>query len=150
PGFDENRVLGMVAGLERASEHPLAAAIVAAAEERRVAIGRAENVKTIPGKGVTGTVGGYEVAVGNRALIEDTANKNGQRKQVTGIFVAIDGKPAAHISVADPIKATTADALRSLHEHGISVMMVTGDARATAEAVATMLGIDSVEAEVLP
>jgi Cu+-exporting ATPase len=150
PGFDENRVLGMVAGVERASEHPLAAAIVAAAEERRVAIGRAENVRTIPGKGVTGTVGGYEVAVGNRALIEDTANKKGQRKQMTGIFVAIDGKLAARISVDDPIKATTADALRALHERGIRVMMVTGDARATAEAVATTLGIDSVEAEVLP
>src|SRR5206468_51976 len=78
------------------------------------------------------------------------ANKKGQRKQVTGIFVAIDGKPAARITVADPIKTTTADALRSLHEHGIRVMMVTGDARATAEAVATTLGIDSVEAEVLP
>src|SRR5205823_10632875 len=125
PGFDENRVLGLVAGVERASEHPLAAAIVAAAEERRVAIGRAENVTTIPGKGVTGTVGGYEIAVGNRALIEDTANKKGQRKQVTGIFVAIDGRPAARITVADPIKATTAGALRALHERGIRVMMVT-------------------------
>src|SRR6184192_1296445 len=153
PGFDENRVLGMVAGVERASEHPLAAAIVAAAEERRVAIGRAENVTTIPGKGVTGTVGGYEVAVGNRALIDEAANKKGQRKQVTeipGIFVTIDGKLAARFTVADPIKATTPEALRALHERGISVMMVTGDARATAEAVAKTLGIDSVEAEVLP
>ena len=143
PGFDEKRVLGMVAGVERASEHPLAAAIVAAAEERHVAIGRAENVTTIPGKGVTGTVGGYEVAVGNRALV-------GGAFAGEGIFVAIDGKPAARISVADPIKATTPDALRALHERGIRVMMVTGDARATAEAVAKTLGIDSVEAEVLP
>jgi P-type Cu+ transporter len=141
PGFDENRVLGMVAGVERASEHPLAAAIVAAAEERRVAIGRAENVATMPGKGVTGTVGGYEVAVGNRALIEGAGD---------GIFAAIDGKLAARFVVADPIKATTPDALRALHERGIRVMMVTGDARATAEAVAKTLGIDSVEAEVLP
>jgi Cu+-exporting ATPase len=143
PGFDETRILGLVAGVERASEHPLATAIVAATEERRVAIGRAENVKTIPGKGVTGTVGGYEVAAGNRALVGDFANGE-------GIFVTIDGKPAARIAVADPIKATTADALRALHERGIRVVMVTGDARATAEAVAKTLGIDEVDAEVLP
>ncbi|HEV2718818.1 MAG TPA: copper-translocating P-type ATPase, partial [Thermoanaerobaculia bacterium] len=141
PGFDERRILGMAAGVERASEHPLAAAIVAAAEERRAAIGRAENVKTIPGKGVTGTVGGYEIAVGNRALIAGAGE---------GVFVSIDGKLAARIVVDDPIKATTADALRALHERGISVMMVTGDARTTAEKVARELGIDSVEAEVLP
>jgi len=143
PGFDEARVLGMVAGIERASEHPLAAAIVAAAEERKVPIGRAENVKTIPGKGVTGSVGGYEIAAGNRALIGDAAAGE-------GIFVTIDGKPAARIVVADPIKATTADALRALHERGITVVMATGDARATAMKVANQLGIDRVEAEVLP
>jgi Cu+-exporting ATPase len=142
-GFDANRVLGLVAGIERASEHPLAAAIVAAAEERRVAIGRAEDVKTIPGKGVTGSVGGYEIAAGNRALLGDVANGE-------GIYVTIDGKPAARIAVADPIKTTTADALRALHERGIRVVMVTGDARATAENVAKALGIDDVEAEVLP
>jgi Cu+-exporting ATPase len=142
-GFDAQRVLGMVAGVERASEHPLAAAIVAAAEERRVAIGRAEDVKTIAGKGVTGMVGGYEIAAGNRALVGDFANGE-------GIFVTVDGKPAARIRVADPIKATTADALRALHAHGIRVAMVTGDARATAQAVAKELGIDDVEAEVLP
>jgi Cu+-exporting ATPase len=143
PGFDEARVLGMVAGIERASEHPLAAAIVGAAEERKVAIGRAENVKTIPGKGVTGSVGGYEIAAGNRALIGDAAAGE-------GIFVTIDGKPAARIVVADPIKSTTADALRALHERGITVVMATGDARATAVKVANQLGIDRVEAEVLP
>jgi P-type Cu+ transporter len=143
PGFDEARVLGMVAGIERASEHPLAAAIVAAAEERKVPIGRAENVKTIPGKGVTGSVGGYEIAAGNRALIGDAAAGE-------GIFVTIDGKPAARIVVADPIKSTTADALRALHERGITVVMATGDARATAMKVAKQLGIDRVEAEVLP
>src|ERR1051325_2141658 len=143
PGFDEARVLGMVAGVERASEHPLAAAIVAAAEERKVALGRAENVTTIPGKGVTGNVGGYEIAAGNRALIGDAAAGE-------GIFVTIDGKPAARIVVADPIKSTTADALRALHERGITVVMATGDARATAVKVANQLGIDRVEAEVLP
>ncbi|HKS25557.1 MAG TPA: copper-translocating P-type ATPase [Thermoanaerobaculia bacterium] len=143
PGFDEARVLGMVAGVERASEHPLAAAIVAAAEERKVPIGRAENVTTIPGKGVTGSVGGYEIAAGNRALIGDAAAGE-------GIFVTIDGKPAARIVVADPIKSTTADALRALHERGITVVMATGDARATAMKVANQLGIDRVEAEVLP
>jgi Cu+-exporting ATPase len=150
PGFDEGRVLGMVAGVERASEHPLAAAIVAAAEERRVAIGHAENVKTIPGKGVTGTVGGYEIAVGNRALIGDAANKKGKSEDLTPIYVTIDQRLAAVLGVADPIKATTPDALRALHERGITVTMVTGDARATAEAVAQKLGIDNVEAEVLP
>src|ERR1043165_729410 len=142
-GFDANRVLGLVAGIERASEHPLAAAIVAAAEERRVAIGRAEDVETIPGKGVTGSVGGYEIAAGNRAL-------GGEAASGGGIYVTIDGEPAARIAVADPIKATTADALRALHERGIRVVMVTGDARATAETVAKALGIDLVEAEVLP
>ncbi len=141
PGFDERRVLGMAAGVERASEHPLAAAIVAAAEERKAAIGRAEDVKTIPGKGVTGSVGGYEIAVGNRSLIAGAGE---------GVFVSIDGKLAARIVVDDPIKATTADALRALHERGIVVMMVTGDARTTAETVARKLGIDKVEAEVLP
>jgi len=142
-GFDETRVLGLVAGVERASEHPLAAAIVAAAEERRAAIGRAEDVKTISGKGVTGSVGGYAIAAGNRALVGGFASGE-------GIYVTIDGKPAARIAVADPIKATTADALRALHERGIRVVMVTGDARATAETVAKTLGIDVVEAEVLP
>src|ERR1044071_905203 len=92
PGFDEAHILGMVAGIERASEHPLAAAIVAAAEERKVTIGRAENVKTIPGKGVTGSVGGYEIAAGTRALIGDAAAGE-------GIFVTIDGKPAARRSL---------------------------------------------------
>src|ERR1041385_2742081 len=114
-GFDANRVLGLVAGIERASEHPLAPATVAAAGGRRVAIGRAEDVKTIPGKGVTGSVGGYEIAAGNRALVGDVANGE-------GIYVTIDGKPAARIAVADPIKATTADALRALHERGIRVV----------------------------
>ena len=141
PGFDEKRLLGMVAGVERASEHPLAAALIAVAEERRAAIGRAEDVKTIPGKGVTGVVGGYDVAVGNRALIADAGD---------GVVASIDGKLAARFRVADPIKATTAAALRALHERGIRVVMVTGDARATAEHVATELGIDDVEAEVLP
>jgi Cu+-exporting ATPase len=143
PGFDAQRILGMVAGVERASEHPLAAAIVAAAEERRVAIGRAEDVQTIPGKGVTGIVGGYAIAAGNRALVGDFASGD-------GIFVTIDGKPAARIRVADPIKATTPDALRALHAHGIRVAMVTGDARAAAESVAKELGLGAVEAEVLP
>ncbi len=142
-GKDEASLLALVAAVERASEHPLAAAIVAAAQERGIAIPQASDVRTLPGKGVTGRVNGHEVVVGNRALIP-TATEKG------GVFVMIDGRAAGRIALADPIKATTPEALRALHAKGIAVTMVTGDARATAEAVAGQLGIDRVEAEVLP
>ena len=149
--IDRKQFLSMVAAIERASEHPLAAAIVAGAEE----IGRADNVETIAGKGVIGEVGGRKVAIGNRALIGDPGELEARAEKhradgATVIFVTVDGKPAGIIAVADPIKKTTPDALRALHAHGIRVAMLTGDARATAEAVAKKLGIDQVEAEVLP
>jgi Cu+-exporting ATPase len=131
--FDEKRLLGMVAGVERASEHPLAAAIIKAAEERRVVIGTATDVKTTAGVGVSGNVGGYEVAVGR-----------------PGLSVTIDGKLVGRITVADPVKATTKDAIRDLHGKGLTITMLTGDVRANAEAVGREVGIDAIEAEVLP
>jgi Cu+-exporting ATPase len=131
--FDERRLLGLVAGVERASEHPLAAAIVKAAEERRVPIGTATDVKTTAGIGVSGIVGGYEVAVGR-----------------PGLSVTVDGKLAGRITVADAIKRSTPEAIRALHAQGLKIMMLTGDVRANAEAVAREAGIDAIEAEVLP
>jgi copper/silver-translocating P-type ATPase len=135
---DRHRLLAMAAAVERASEHPLAAAIIAAAD----AIPEASDVKTIAGKGVIGRVDGHDVAVGNRALIRDAGAE--------GIFVAIDGKLGGRIIVDDPIKPSAADAIRRLREKGIAITMVTGDVRATAERVAKQVGIDRVEAEVLP
>jgi P-type Cu+ transporter len=154
-GDNPDRLLGMVAAIERASEHPLAAAIVAGAQERGVAIGSASNVETIAGKGVRGTVDGHDVAIGNEALMGDTsaleagANKH-RATGATVMYVSIDGKPVGLIVVADLIKPTTAEALRTLREKGIAITMLTGDARATAEAVARQLGIDDIAAEVLP
>ncbi|HSY48628.1 MAG TPA: copper-translocating P-type ATPase [Thermoanaerobaculia bacterium] len=144
-------LLRMVAAVERASEHPLANAIVAAASD----IGTATDVETIAGQGIRGNVDGHVVAIGNAALIgnvsdlEEKANVH-RATGATVIFVSIDGKPAGLIAVADPIKSTSAEALRALREKGISITMLTGDARATAEAVARQLGIDDVVAEVLP
>ena len=123
------RTLGWVAAVERASEHPLAAAILAAAEP----IGTATNVKTIAGVGVSGIVDGHEVFVGR-----------------PGLTVTVDGKPAGSITVADPVKPTSAEAIRALHADGLKVVMLTGDVRATAEAVGRELGIDEIVAEVLP
>ena len=123
--------LAMAAAIERASEHPLAAAIVVAAEERGLTIGRATDVKITPGWGVTGSVDDHQV-------------------EVTRGGVVIDGKAAGRIEFADPIKATTPEALRALRSRGIAVIMVTGDSRANAQAVAQQLGIDHVEAEVMP
>jgi Cu+-exporting ATPase len=143
--------LRMVAAVERASEHPLANAIVAAASE----IGTATEVETIAGQGVRGTVDGHRIAIGNASFIgdvcafEEKANQH-RANGATVVFVSIDGTPAGFIAIADPIKPTTADALRQLREKGIAITMLTGDARATAEAVARQLGIDNIEAEVLP
>ncbi|HEX7676893.1 MAG TPA: copper-translocating P-type ATPase [Thermoanaerobaculia bacterium] len=148
---ESSAVLSMVAAVERASEHPLANAIVAAASD----IGTATEVETIAGQGVRGKVDGHEIAIGNAAFIgnvgalEEKANVH-RATGATVVFVSIDGKPAGLIAVADPIKPTTAEALRALREKGIAITMLTGDARATAEAVARQLGIDDVAAEVLP
>jgi P-type Cu+ transporter len=144
-------VLNMVAAIERASEHPLANAIVAAATETKTAT----DVETIAGQGIRGNVDGHRVAIGNAAFIgnvtafDDKANQH-RINGATVVFVSIDGNPAGFIAIADPIKPTTAGALRALREKGIAITMLTGDACATAEAVARQLGIDDVVAEVLP
>ncbi len=158
-GAEENEMLRLAASLERGSEHPLAAALVAGAAARALKLGEARDFRSITGSGVVGSVDGKRVALGNRRLLEQlgiTANglaaraeelrKDGQ----TVVFVALDGALAGLIGVADPIKASTADAIRRLHDDGVRVVMLTGDNRTTAEAVGKKLGIDSIYAEVLP
>jgi Cu+-exporting ATPase len=158
-GFDEATVLALGASLERASEHPLAAAIVASAKERGVELKDATGFASVTGKGVTGTIGGRAIAVGNAGLFKDIGVAGAdlesraealRRDGATAMFVAVDGRPAGIIAVADPIKATTPAALTSLRAHGIRIVMLTGDNRTTAQAVAAKLGITEVEAEVLP
>jgi Cu+-exporting ATPase len=158
-GFDESGVLSFGASLEKSSEHPLAAAILAAAVERKVALQEITNFASVTGKGVTGTIGGRRIAVGNAALLNDRgiasadleARADALRNDgATALFVAVDDKPAGIIAVADPIKATTMAALDALRAEGIRIVMLTGDNRTTAQAVAAKLGITEVEAEVLP
>jgi Cu+-exporting ATPase len=158
-GFDEATVLALGASLERASEHPLAAAIVASAKERGVELKDATGFASVTGKGVTGTIDRRAVAVGNAGLFKDlgvaSADLESQadalrRDGATAMFVAVDGQPAGIIAVADPIKATTPAALASLRADGIRIVMLTGDNRTTAQAVAAKLGITEIEAEVLP
>ncbi len=157
--IDEPSLLRLAASLERHSEHPLATAIVAGAEERGVELGEAGHFDSITGKGVQGEVEGHTVLLGNSALLDQfkvDAGELGPRAEElradgqTVMFVAIDGKAAGLIGVADPIKATTPDAVKQLHAEGIRIVMLTGDSRTTAEAVARKLGIDEVAAEVLP
>ncbi len=158
-GFAEDEVLQLAATLEHASEHPLAAAIVAGAQARGMTPGRTDDFASVTGKGVTGTVTGRSVALGNASLLETLGIEPGQLSQQaesgraegqTVMFVAIDGKIAGLVSVADPIKASTFDAIRDLHAEGVSVVMLTGDSHTTAQAVADKLHIDRVEADVLP
>lgn len=158
-GFDEAAVLSLGAALERSSEHPLAAAIVASAKERGVAMQDVADFASVTGKGVTGRIGERQVAVGNAKLLKDlgvasadleTRADDLRREGATAMFVAVDGRPAGIIAVADPIKATTQAALASLRADGIRIVMLTGDNRTTALAVAAKLGITDVEAEVLP
>jgi Cu+-exporting ATPase len=159
PGFDERDVLRLVASLERVSEHPLAAAIVAGATARGLELDTATDFISITGKGVTGTVAGHRVAVGNAPFLVDEGADPGvfveeaevrRRNGETVVLVAIDGQPAGLVGVADRIKATTVEAIRDLHREGLRIVMLTGDSRTTAEAVAREVGIDRVEAEVLP
>jgi Cu+-exporting ATPase len=158
-GFDEAAVLSLCASLEKSSEHPLAAAILTSAADRKVALQEFTNFTSVTGKGVTGTIAGRQVVVGNAALLKDrgvasadlearadTLRKNG----ATALFVAVDNLPAGIIAVADPIKATTMAALDALRKEGLRIVMVTGDNRTTAQAVASKLGITEVEADVLP
>ena len=158
-GWSEDEVLAMAAALERGSEHPLAEAIVAGAGDRGVAMEKSTDFEAVTGKGVTGKVGGQPVALGNAALMQslgvltqtaDGAADGLRAEGKTVMFVAIDGKLAGLVAVADPIKESTAAAIRALHAQGLRVIMATGDNKRTAEAVAAKLGIDEVRAGVLP
>jgi Cu+-exporting ATPase len=158
-GSDENALLRMAASLEKVSEHPLAEAIVSGASSRGVALGDVRNFESYTGKGVSGEVDEKSILLGNKALLDDfnidavklldhseTLRTEGQ----TVMFVAVDGKASGLVCVADPVKETTPDAIKQLHREGIRIVMLTGDNRTTAEAVAKKLGIDEVVAEVLP
>ncbi|PXF52144.1 MAG: copper-translocating P-type ATPase, partial [Deltaproteobacteria bacterium] len=158
-GFTEDEVLRIAASLERASEHPLAEAIVYGAKEKGVELAKTNNFQSITGKGVTGEVDRHAVAVGNIKLLESLGIKAGDLAQQankqrtegkTVMLIAINGKAAGLIGVADPIKDSTPEAIRDLHAEGIKIVMLTGDSHATAEAVASKLEIDLVQAEVLP
>jgi P-type Cu+ transporter len=157
-GFDEATMLTLAASLERASEHPLAAAIVAAAGERGLALEAVDEFASVTGNGVTGRIGGRVVAVGNAQLLAglgiDAARIDARAEELrrggTAMLVAIDGRAAGIIAVADPVKTTTPAALEALRRDGIRIVMLTGDNRTTARAVAAALGIEHVEAEVLP
>jgi P-type Cu+ transporter len=157
--WDAATLLRLAAALERGSEHPLAAAIVAGAAERGIPLAKAEAFESITGKGVLGRVDGKVVVLGNLRLLEDLNVAAGdspvradelRREGQTVMFVAIDGILAGLIGVADPLKATTPDATAALHNEGLRIVMMTGDSRTTAEAVARKLGIDEVIPEVLP
>ena len=156
---DETELLRLTASLERSSEHPLAAAIVRSATERGLALAEPEGFASPVGKGVTGIVDGRKLVIGNRRIISeagvDTTSLDAsadrlRQEGATAIFVAIDGKAAGIIAIADPIKATTPSVISALKEAGIRIMMLTGDNATTAKAVAQKLGIADVEAEVLP
>lgn len=157
--FDESTLLEMAAAVENASEHPLARAIVSRAVEKGRPLLSATDFQSITGKGITGTVNGKTVTVGNARLLQDAGistqeiASKAEELRTTGqtvMFVAIDGRPAGLLGVTDPIKASTPEAIQLLHAAGIRIRMVTGDNRKTAETVAEVLGIDDVEAEVLP
>jgi Cu+-exporting ATPase len=159
PGFDEATVLSAAASLERASEHPLAAAIVGGAAVRGVQPGAAGDFRAHPGHGITGTVDGRRAALGNPALFAALAIDPGElsaRAETlradghTVVLLALDGRAAGLIAVADPVKPNAAAALAALRADGVRVVMLTGDSRATAEAVARRIGIADVVAEVLP
>ena len=156
---DETELLRLTASLERSSEHPLAAAIVRSATERGLALAEPEGFASPVGKGVTGIVDGRKLVIGNRRIISeagvDTTSLDAsadrlRQEGATAIFVAIDGKAAGIIAIADPIKATTPSVISALKEAGIRIVMLTGDNATTAKAVAQKLGIADVEAEVLP
>jgi P-type Cu+ transporter len=159
PEHDETALLQLASSLEQGSEHSLAAAIVAGTHERGITLSAAQDFRSNTGKGVVGTVDGQTVALGNRALLDELPIEAGELVEraeqlrqhgQTVVFVAVNGRAAGLLGVADPIKASSLEAIRVLHEEGMLVVMLTGDSRTTAEAVARDLGIDEVEAEVLP
>jgi len=159
PGFDTETALRLAASLEQASEHPLAAAIVRGAKERKLALASPDGFDSKTGRGVIGKVDGKQLALGNRKLMEESGVDAGalqaradelRKEGQTVMYLAIDGKPGGLIGVADPIKESTPEALKVLHKEGVKVVMLTGDNQTTAQAVASKLGIDQVQAEVLP
>jgi len=159
PGFDDNTLIRLAASVERASEHPLAAAIVAAAATRNIAPAQVTGFEAPSGKGVFGTVDGQRVTIGTAKFLAehgiDIASLQSEAERLradgaTVVFAAVDGKPAGLLAIADPIKPTTAAALAALKADGIAIVMLTGDSKTTAQAVAKKLGIADVEAEVLP
>lgn len=159
PNFSETDLLRLTAGLEQNSEHPLAAAIVAGAREKGIVLAKVENFRSLTGKGVTGIVEGRVVAVGTVPFLNElnveTASLMAQAEPLrqegqTVMVAAIDGKPAGLLGVADPVKSTTPEAIDLLHHEGLRLVMLTGDNRTTAEAVARRLHIDDVQADVLP
>jgi len=157
--WDEDTLLGLAASLERGSEHPLAAAVLAAADGRGVPTVPPAAFRSRPGKGVTGTVGGRDVALGNDQLFAEIGIAAGELAAAwhdlgaagqTVVMLAVDGRPAGLLGVADPVKASTPEAVRLLHREGVRIVMLTGDSPTSAAAVAKSLGIDEFEAEVLP
>ena len=159
PGLDEAALLRVAAALERSSEHPLAAAIVKGASEQQVALVDAESFESVTGMGVEGRVDGRDAAIGNHALMDrlgiDASRLFARAEELradgqTVMFVAMDGKAAGLVGVADPVKASTPEAIRTLHQEGIRIVMLTGDSKTTADAVAKKLGIDETMAEVMP
>jgi len=158
-GLSESEILPLAASLERSSEHPLAAAIVIAARDRNASIQEPTDFASVMGNGVTGKIGGRLVALGNAKLMADLGITLGDLEHIadllrsggaTALFLAVDGKPGGVIAIADPIKSTTQAALDSLRKDGIRIVMLTGDNKTTAEAVARKLGIKEVEADILP
>jgi Cu+-exporting ATPase len=159
PGFVERELLRLAAALERGSEHPLAAAILAKATALGIALDEASGFRAVPGKGIVGHIGGKAVGVGNRALLEDLdapidgirePAESGRAEGQTVVFVAVDGRVAGFIGIADAIKESARDAVLALRADGIHLVMLTGDTRSSALVVARALGIDEIEADVLP
>jgi P-type Cu+ transporter len=157
PGISGNEILRLAASLERASEHPLGAALVAKANELKLSLSEPANFQSMPGQGVRGTVEGKSIVVGNRALMQaagvfadETATSEASYTASTAVYVAVDGKYAGYIAVADPVKQSTPNALRELKAQGIRLIMLTGDHQETAQGIAKSLEIEDFKAEVLP
>jgi Cu+-exporting ATPase len=158
-GWTEDQLLRLAASLERGSEHPLAAAIVEAAQARGLTLAAPADFDSPVGKGVTGTIEGRRIVIGNARMMFDAGIGVGaleaeaerlRQDGATALFAGVDGKPAGVIAIADPVKATTPAAVAALRKGGVRIVMLTGDNRTTAEAVARRLGISEVEAEILP
>jgi len=158
-GFAENELLRLSASVERGSEHPLAMAVLKAAKDRGLSLGEVGDFASPAGKGATGTVDGNKVALGNAMLMGemnivtrdlDAAAEAARENGATAIYVAVDGRAAGVLAIADPVKPSAQAALQALREDGLRIVMLTGDVMTTARAVATTLGIDEIEAGILP